>query len=150
MTRIRRIAECAALLCLLWVCDPAPLCHGLPAPCLDRIGPRDSLVVADSTGRMLFSKNEAHMRVPASTLKLLTALAAGYAGWQHQSTRTFRVALVGPMTGPQAEFGQEMERGARLYLNQMRQRQGSRVRVELAIFDDLNEPDLARDIARFL
>jgi serine-type D-Ala-D-Ala carboxypeptidase/endopeptidase (penicillin-binding protein 4) len=76
LIRIRRTAECAALLCLLWVCEPAPFCHGFPVPCLDRIGPRDSLVVADSTGRILCGKNETAGRVPASTLKLLTALAA--------------------------------------------------------------------------
>ncbi len=40
------------------------------------LSPRDSLFVADGKGRALYSLNEKEPRIPASTLKILTALAA--------------------------------------------------------------------------
>ncbi|MDP2647250.1 MAG: D-alanyl-D-alanine carboxypeptidase [Desulfobacterales bacterium] len=40
------------------------------------LGPRDALLIADSRGRVLWSKNADKTLVPASTLKLLTSLAA--------------------------------------------------------------------------
>jgi len=40
------------------------------------IGNQDALLVADSQGKVLFSKNEDRLLVPASTLKILTALVA--------------------------------------------------------------------------
>ena len=40
------------------------------------IGPNDSLLVADSEGRIVISKNENTELVPASILKLLTSLIA--------------------------------------------------------------------------
>ena len=41
-----------------------------------RIGDRDSVLVADPGGRILFAKNAEVPRMPASTLKILTAMAA--------------------------------------------------------------------------
>jgi D-alanyl-D-alanine carboxypeptidase/D-alanyl-D-alanine-endopeptidase (penicillin-binding protein 4) len=40
------------------------------------IGPRDAVFVADSKGRILFSKNAETLLIPASTLKILTSLVA--------------------------------------------------------------------------
>ncbi|MBW2615117.1 MAG: D-alanyl-D-alanine carboxypeptidase [Deltaproteobacteria bacterium] len=45
-------------------------------PWLNRITSTDALVVADPDGRLLYKKNEEIKFVPASTLKLLTALCA--------------------------------------------------------------------------
>lgn len=45
-------------------------------PCLKSITSMDALLVASSDGQILYKKNETKKCVPASTLKLLTALAA--------------------------------------------------------------------------
>jgi D-alanyl-D-alanine carboxypeptidase/D-alanyl-D-alanine-endopeptidase (penicillin-binding protein 4) len=45
-------------------------------PILDLINENDSIVVADHTGRILLAKNAIAKRIPASTLKILTVLAA--------------------------------------------------------------------------
>ena len=49
---------------------------GQDLPCLNRILPTDVLLVADRNGQILYKKNEEKKYIPASTLKLLTALAA--------------------------------------------------------------------------
>lgn len=43
---------------------------------LRQIGPKDSLLLANPKGSILLSKNDDLLRMPASTLKILTALAA--------------------------------------------------------------------------
>ncbi len=54
------------------------------------IGSRDALVVADHRNALLFSKNGQQQRIPASTLKLLTALVAlEYLGPGHRFTTEF-------------------------------------------------------------
>ncbi|MFH1672218.1 MAG: D-alanyl-D-alanine carboxypeptidase [Pseudomonadota bacterium] len=45
-------------------------------PILDLIKANDSILVADHAGRILLAKNDMVKRIPASTLKILTALAA--------------------------------------------------------------------------
>ena len=45
-------------------------------PCLKSITPTDSLLIADSKGQILYKKNERKKLIPASTLKILTALTA--------------------------------------------------------------------------
>ncbi|MBC8418451.1 MAG: D-alanyl-D-alanine carboxypeptidase [Desulfobacterales bacterium] len=45
-------------------------------PCLANIKSQDALLVAGADGRILYKKNETKNHVPASTLKVLTALAA--------------------------------------------------------------------------
>jgi len=45
-------------------------------PCLSNITPTDALLIADPRGRILYRKNEKKKCIPASTLKVLTALAA--------------------------------------------------------------------------
>ena len=42
------------------------------------IGPRDSIIVSDPAGKLLFSKNENTKRIPASILKIFTSLAGIY------------------------------------------------------------------------
>ena len=51
--------------------------HGLQdASCLNDLSSNDAVLVADPDGQILYGKNETTKCVPASTLKLLTALAA--------------------------------------------------------------------------
>jgi len=45
-------------------------------PCLRDITPKDALLVADPNGKILYKKNETRKCIPASTLKVLTGLAA--------------------------------------------------------------------------
>lgn len=45
-------------------------------PCMQGITPSDSFLVADLEGHILLKKHERQKRIPASTLKILTALAA--------------------------------------------------------------------------
>ena len=53
-------------------------------------GNTDAVLVSDSHGRTLFSKNADHRLVPASTLKILTALAAlHYLGPDHRFITEF-------------------------------------------------------------
>lgn len=62
----------ATALSVLWLSALPCLC----ASPLDRIGPRDTLLVVASDGHVLFKKNETEKFVPASTLKILTAVTA--------------------------------------------------------------------------
>jgi len=64
------------LLCAFWLLQPEISEAGDSFPCLKMISGTDSLLVADAEGRILCGKNETEVRIPASTLKLLTALAA--------------------------------------------------------------------------
>jgi D-alanyl-D-alanine carboxypeptidase/D-alanyl-D-alanine-endopeptidase (penicillin-binding protein 4) len=50
-----------------------------------RIGPKDGLLLADDTGRVRFSENGDRLLIPASTLKIFTALVAlHYLGPDHR------------------------------------------------------------------
>ncbi len=49
---------------------------GKSPSCLSRISSRDALLVAGPEGKIVYSKNETRKYVPASTLKILTGLAA--------------------------------------------------------------------------
>lgn len=60
----------------LWILRPAAIDARQGLSCLNRISSNDSIIVAATDGRVLFSKNKARKFVPASTLKLLTSLAA--------------------------------------------------------------------------
>ena len=52
------------------------LASGSSADLTARIGKQDSLLVVDPTGKVIAAKNELNQRIPASTLKVLTALVA--------------------------------------------------------------------------
>jgi D-alanyl-D-alanine carboxypeptidase/D-alanyl-D-alanine-endopeptidase (penicillin-binding protein 4) len=82
-----------ALLCVVWSLPPA-IIHARQAsssltsyislaantelpPCLlNRISSRDAVLVAGPGGRIIYSRNETKKCIPASTLKILTSLAA--------------------------------------------------------------------------
>lgn len=69
----------AVFLILLWALPLLLPVRGISKQnidCLDGIGPSDALIVADSDGRTLYGRNEKRPCIPASTLKVLTALAA--------------------------------------------------------------------------
>ena len=56
--------------------QPSILYAGQNLPCLINITSKDALLVADPDGRILYKKNETKRCIPASTIKVLTALAA--------------------------------------------------------------------------
>ena len=66
----------ATILCWFFMLQPAILYAGQNLPCRINITHRDALLVADPDGRILYKKNETKGRIPASTIKVLTALAA--------------------------------------------------------------------------
>ena len=61
------------LLCLF---HPVKLYSGTFSPLKNRIGNNDAVLVADASGKVLFSKNAGKKLIPASTLKIFTALFA--------------------------------------------------------------------------
>jgi D-alanyl-D-alanine carboxypeptidase/D-alanyl-D-alanine-endopeptidase (penicillin-binding protein 4) len=74
---LRRTAAALVLLLLL------PLIRAAPVPAADpfaalraRIGPEDGVLLADETGKVVFSQNGDKPLIPASTLKIFTALVA--------------------------------------------------------------------------
>jgi D-alanyl-D-alanine carboxypeptidase/D-alanyl-D-alanine-endopeptidase (penicillin-binding protein 4) len=60
----------------MWFVQPHVSQARKSSSCLSRISSRDVLLVASPEGRIVFSKNETRKCVPASTLKVLTGLAA--------------------------------------------------------------------------
>ncbi len=55
---------------------PASLNSSQDCPCLSRIDPSDAILISGPDGRILCKKNETEKYIPASTLKMLTALTA--------------------------------------------------------------------------
>jgi D-alanyl-D-alanine carboxypeptidase/D-alanyl-D-alanine-endopeptidase (penicillin-binding protein 4) len=72
----RRLLRLVIILPALLLFRPAMTYAQNDLPCLNRISSKDSLIVAAPDGRILASKNETNKFIPASTLKLLTSLAA--------------------------------------------------------------------------
>jgi D-alanyl-D-alanine carboxypeptidase/D-alanyl-D-alanine-endopeptidase (penicillin-binding protein 4) len=74
---MRKILVCTAIALLL---TGPPIPHSTAGSSLEAvktmIGRRDSILVTDPDGRVLISKNENRPLIPASTLKLFTALVA--------------------------------------------------------------------------
>ncbi|MBI5164884.1 MAG: ABC transporter substrate-binding protein [Magnetospirillum sp.] len=61
---------------------------------------------------------------------------------------SFHVALIGPMSGPSAEIGRSMERGARLFVTALNQAGGvNGSTVVLDVHDDRDDPAEARRLA---
>ena len=76
---LKIIPHSAAFFIFLWALSlvfPAIGRSKQNLPCLAGIGPADALIVADSDGRILYTHHEKNPCIPASTLKVLTALAA--------------------------------------------------------------------------
>lgn len=76
LIRIALIWANAALVCTLWLCRPVSLEARQACALLSNISSQDVLLVASPDGKVLYKKNETKKCVPASTLKLFTALAA--------------------------------------------------------------------------
>ena len=64
------------LVCAVWLLQPAISPARQESFPLNRISSQDALLVAGPDGRIIYSKNETKKCVPASTLKILSALAA--------------------------------------------------------------------------
>ena len=63
--------------------------------------------------------------------------------------KEIHIAIIGPMSGSQASNGRTIVQGAELYLKQLNKRGGiNNQKVILDIFDDQNNPDIARQKAR--
>ena len=65
-----------ALILPLWSWPPWVALSGQEASFLKRLSPDDVLLVVHPDGRIIYDKNKTKQYVPASTLKILTALAA--------------------------------------------------------------------------
>jgi D-alanyl-D-alanine carboxypeptidase/D-alanyl-D-alanine-endopeptidase (penicillin-binding protein 4) len=66
----------AVLVFAVWLLRPGTSQAGKSSSCLNRISSQDALLVASPEGKIIYSKNETRKFVPASTLKVLTGLAA--------------------------------------------------------------------------
>ncbi|MFC1883479.1 D-alanyl-D-alanine carboxypeptidase/D-alanyl-D-alanine-endopeptidase [Thermodesulfobacteriota bacterium] len=76
LNRTGRLFKIAVLFSFLWGIVPEGFCSTSLPQCLRALGPDDSMVVADPSGRIIFKHNISVKRIPASTLKLLTSLSA--------------------------------------------------------------------------
>ncbi|MEQ9814529.1 MAG: ABC transporter substrate-binding protein [Azospirillaceae bacterium] len=78
----------------------------------------------------------------------LLSLALRFTLLEADQDNPYRIALVGPMSGPAAETGLAMRRGADLALRQVNRNGGVDGRgVALAVFDDRDDPARAREVA---
>jgi D-alanyl-D-alanine carboxypeptidase/D-alanyl-D-alanine-endopeptidase (penicillin-binding protein 4) len=78
-TKISPLSLTLRLLMVVWLlcCARAPSSYAGNLDVLHNlVGNKDAVLVSDWQGKTLFAKNAKHQLVPASTLKLLTALAA--------------------------------------------------------------------------
>ncbi|MBW2018831.1 MAG: D-alanyl-D-alanine carboxypeptidase [Deltaproteobacteria bacterium] len=66
----------AILVCAVWLLQPAASLALEASSLLSRISAQDALLVASPDGHIIYKKNETRKCIPASTLKILTALAA--------------------------------------------------------------------------
>ena len=70
------IQAIAFLVCAVWLFQPTTSLACKPCSSLSRISSQDALLVAGPDGQIICGKNQIRQCVPASTLKILTALAA--------------------------------------------------------------------------
>jgi len=66
----------ALVLCTPFTCTPPLLNAAKQPPCLNHARPSDALLITAPDGRIVYKQNETTKYIPASTLKLLTALSA--------------------------------------------------------------------------
>ncbi len=84
------ISVLGPLLWALWLPQSASLWAAQVSPLSSQISSAEALLVADPDGRVLYKKNETIRYAPASTLKILTALAAiHYLGKAHRFRTEF-------------------------------------------------------------
>lgn len=69
--------------------------------------------------------------------------------WSADAQEALYVALAGPLSGSNANNGLEMVRGVQLYLDQVNAQGGVNGRpIELLLFDDQSDPEIARQQAQ--
>jgi D-alanyl-D-alanine carboxypeptidase/D-alanyl-D-alanine-endopeptidase (penicillin-binding protein 4) len=76
---LKRIAVALALALLVWILwssQPSMVSARQASPLLAQISPQDALLVVAPDGQILYKQNHTKPYAPASTLKILTALAA--------------------------------------------------------------------------
>jgi len=76
LKQIAVVCGSAFLVWALCLCQPPMALAGQASSLLSRISSQDALLVAGPGGRIIYGKNETRKCVPASTLKILTGLAA--------------------------------------------------------------------------
>jgi branched-chain amino acid transport system substrate-binding protein len=80
---------------------------------------------------------------------LLASLVASACGQLNRTPQTIRIAAVGPITGAQAETGQDMINGIRLAVAEKNSAGGVLGKqIELVVFDDAADPKEAVSVAR--
>lgn len=66
-----------------------------------------------------------------------------------RETKPFTLALVGPMSGPDAEYGKAMRMGAELFVDEINARGGINGRkLRLEVYNDKNDLEKAEEVAR--
>ncbi len=79
---------------------------------------------------------------------LLPLIITGCGKFFKGEDNSIRIALVGPMTGPNQSVGKSFYQGVKLWLDDFNARGGVNGRkIELDIYDDHNTPELAKDVA---
>lgn len=129
--RIAVVYGTAFLLVLaVWLLRPAISIAGQASSLLNRISSQDALLVAGPDGRIIYSKNETRKCVPASTLKVLTGLAA-----IHHLGKSYRF---------QTEFYQDLDNdlkvkgyGDPLLISEVWQEIAQAIAPRLQVFKDL-------------
>ncbi|MGB4061830.1 MAG: ABC transporter substrate-binding protein [Burkholderiaceae bacterium] len=100
------------------------------------------------------------MTLPAPRFQALTrrslalaavALACGSVGAQAPAAEPLRIGLIGPFTGPSADFGLPMHNGVRLAVDEINAVGGYLGRpLELVVKDDTAKPDVGRKLSEEL
>ena len=95
----------------------------------------------------IFSKQSPRSIVIFALSVVLIAVTSFYWIKSNQKERLF-IALVGPMTGKAAADGQDMANGAQMIIDRINEDGGIYGRkIELLVYDDKNDPELAREVA---
>lgn len=88
--------------------------------------------------------------IAAAALAIAVAISIGlYQHYARLPEGTIHIALAGPMTGPQSMVGRTMRQSVSFYLDEVNQKGGiNGHHISLDVYDDRNDPDLAREIAQ--
>ncbi|MGD8513734.1 MAG: D-alanyl-D-alanine carboxypeptidase, partial [Deltaproteobacteria bacterium] len=76
LKRIALALDLALLVWILWLCQPSLVSARQASSLLAQISPQDAVLVVAPDGQILFKQNHTKPCAPASTLKILTAMAA--------------------------------------------------------------------------
>lgn len=80
---------------------------------------------------------------------VVLGILLGFCILRYQRTERLTLALVGPMSGAEANSGNAMRRGAELFIDQINARGGvNGKKLRLEVYDDGNDPKLAEEIAK--